>query len=596
VSRSQIEEIKNKLDILEVARSYITNFKKSGPNNFALCPFHHEKTPSFSVNPDMGIFKCFGCGESGDVITFIQKMEGVEFPKALEIAARKAGVKLEKNFSAQDEKLYKERQEILKLNALVSEYYNYILLKHKQGKQGREYIKGRKITKSLVEKFKIGYAPRSYTNLIKFLQSKGYKVSDLIKWGLVVAANGRTYDKFRSRIIFPLIDHHDDVVGFSGRTILKNTKAPKYLHSPQTLAFNKSKFLFGLNLAKSEGRKKDFLIFCEGQLDAVSSYKTKVNNVVASLGTALAADQLELAKRYTKNIYFCFDNDLAGETALIRSANLAHIIGLNVKAVNIPQGKDADELINTKKSDWEDSVKKAEPIVDHMLRRLYKRLDLSKLKDKEEFSKIILPIIASIPQRIEQSHYLHRLALILNIDENILAEELDTLKKTIKEGRSIPQVNTQNIKKILESPVNIKEEYLLALIFQHTHFLNVSIKQCSAKYFSSPLARQIFTKLGKYTKDKKRFSIKNFVSGLEEHEVTFVQNLLLKNLDDYFELETEYEKEIEGIIKFLKKNYLRNKVKGIKARIEQAEISENKIEVKKLLKKLVEVTDELGKV
>ncbi|MFC1780561.1 DNA primase, partial [Patescibacteria group bacterium] len=495
-----------------------------------------------------------------------------------------------------DEKIYKERQEILKLNALVAEYYNYILVKHKQGKKGREYIKGRKITRSLVEKFKIGYAPHAYTNLIKFLQSKGYKLKDLIKWGLVVATNGRTYDKFRSRIIFPLIDHHGDVVGFSGRTTLKNTKAPKYLHSPQTLAFNKSKFLFGLNLAKSEGRKKDFLIFCEGQLDAVSSYKTKVNNVVASLGTALAADQLELAKRYTKNIYFCFDNDLAGETALIHSANLSHNVGLNVKAVNIPQGKDADELINTRKADWESAVKKAEPIVDHMLRRLYKRLDLSKLEGKEEFSKIILPIIASIPQRIEQSHYLHRLALILNIDENILTEELDKLKKTIDEGRNITQVNTQNIKKILESPVNIKEEYLLALIFQHSQFLDVSLKQCKAKYFSSPLARQICTKLGKYAKGKKRFSIKNFVSGLEEHEISFVQNLLLKILDDYFELESEYEKEIAGIIKFLRKNYLHNRVKRIKAKIEQAEISESKAEVKKLIGKLIEVTDKLGKV
>lgn len=593
MGHSQIDEIKEKLDILEVAKSYISNFQKRGANYFALCPFHHEKTPSFSVNPSMGIFKCFGCGESGDVLTLIEKMEGVDFPKTLEIAAKKAGVKLERNFSKQDEVIYKEKQDILKLNALVAEYYNYILLKHENGKKGREYAKKRKITSILIEKFKIGYAPRAYTNLIKFLKSKGYNVKDLIKWGLVVSANGRTYDKFRNRLIFPLIDHHGDIVGFSGRTILKDTRAPKYLHSPQTLTFNKSKFLFGLDQAKPEIRKKDFVVFCEGQLDVISSNKTKVKNTVASLGTSLNQAQLTLAKRYTENIYFSFDNDLAGETALIRSANLAHNEGLNVQAITIPSGQDADELINIKKNEWEKAVKKAEPIVAHMIRRLYKRLDLSELKEKEEFSKIILPLIASVPRKIEQAHYLHRVALILNIDESILAEELDAIKAS---PEIFPQVDTKKIKQVMESPVNIKEEYLLALIFQHVQFLDTSMKLCKIKYLISPLARQVISKLKKYYKEKKRFSIKNFVASLEEHEVSFIQNLLLKNLHEYFKLESEFKNEIESIIKILNKGNLLIQINQIKILIEQAEATENKSKVKTLINKLVVITDELGKI
>lgn len=593
MSRSQIEEIKEKLDIYEVVSSYIGNFKKSGANYFALCPFHHEKTPSFSVNSDIGIFKCFGCGESGDVITFIQKIEGVDFPEALEIAAKRAGVKLIKKFSRKEEGIYNERLDLLKVNALVAEYYNYILLKHKQGQKGLAYARARKITKKLTDQFKIGYAPRAYTNLIKFLKSKGYKVNDLVRWGFAVSGGGRIYDKFRSRLIFPLINHHGDIVGFSGRTILKDTKAPKYLHSPQTLAFDKSKFLFGLDQAKKEIRTKDFVIFCEGQIDAISSHKTKVRNVVASLGTALTRDQLVLAKRYTKNIYICFDNDIAGELALIRASGLAHAEELNVKAVSIPQGKDADELINTKSEEWEKAVKKAEGVIDHIIRRLNKRLDLSKIDDKEEFASITLPMVASFPNKIEQMHYLHKIAVVLNIDENIIEEELDLVKKRAQ----IPiHVDTQKIKKILESPVNIKEEYLFAQILQHQQFLDVSVKLCKAEYFTTPATRSIFEKLKKYLKEKKRFSLKTFVSSLEEHEIAFVQHLLLKDLDEYFEVEKEFKDEIEKVVKVLRKNFLKNKVKRIKTQIEQADISEDKSKVKDLLRKLVEVTDEMGKV
>ncbi|MBN2016398.1 DNA primase [Candidatus Dojkabacteria bacterium] len=591
MSRNQIEEIKDRLDILEVARSYITNFKRSGTNYFALCPFHQEKTPSFSINPELGIYKCFGCGESGDVFTLIEKMEGVEFSDALEIAAKRAGVKLERNYSEKDKHIHEERQEILKINALAAEYYNYILCKHGQGKKGRKYARERKITKKLIDEFKIGYAPRAYTNLLKFLKTKGYTQQNLIKWGLVVSGSGRVYDKFRSRLIFPLINHRGDIAGFSGRTILKNTKAPKYLHSPQTLAFDKGKFLFGLEQSKSAIRKSNFVVFCEGQLDVISSHKTDVKNIVASLGTSLTDDQLTLAKRYTKNIYFCFDNDSAGESALIRAANMAHKLDFNVKAVNIPEGKDADELINTNKAEWIRTVKKAEPIVDHMMRRLYRRLDLSKLEDKEEFSKIILPLIATIPQKIEQAHYLHRVSLILNVDDNILAEELESIQRS---SDIVPKVNTEKIKAVLKSPVSVKEEYLLALILQHLQFLEASLKNINQTCFSSPLAREVFSKLKRYCAEKKRFSLKNFTSGLEEHEVSFVQNLLLKNLDKYFEVESEILAEIEGITKILTKSFLQNEIKKMKAQIEQAEITEDKAEVRNLIKRLLEVTEKIG--
>ncbi len=590
---SQIQEIKDKLDILEIAKSYITNFKKSGSNYFALCPFHHEKTPSFSVNPELGIFKCFGCGESGDVLTFIQKMEGVDFPEALEIAAKKAGVKLIRSFSKQDSKIQIEKRNILEVNSLVANYYNYVLRKHQSGEKGRDYSKSRGINNKQIELFMIGYAPKSYNNLLTFLKKKGYKINNLIRWGLIVSASGRIYDKFRSRLIFPLIDHHGDIIGFSGRTIYKNTKAPKYLHSPQTLIFDKSKYLFGLYQAKNSIRDKDFSIFTEGQLDVISSHKTNMNNVVASLGTSLTDDQLKLASRYSDNICFCFDNDLAGENALLRSTSLSHKLDLNVKAIFIKDGKDADELINKDKSKWIQAIKQAEPIVDHMIHRLYKRLDLSNIKQKEEFTKIILPLISTIPKRIEKAHYLHRVSLILNIDEDIIKEELDLIPE---EKDDISKVDTKKIINIIRSPENVKENYLVALVLQHIDFIETSIDTIQYKYLLSPNAISIFKKLKFYLKKQKKFSIKKFIKLLEKHEIDYVQNLLLMNLDSYFDNEKEFENEINEIFKYIKKNFLQNKIKSIKNKIEISEQSGDKKRIKALLEELINYTDQVGKV
>ncbi len=589
MSDPQIESIKEKLDILEVVQSYIGPLKKSGANHFGLCPFHNEKTPSFSVNSDLGIFKCFGCGEAGDVISFIQKMEGIDFPKALEISAKKAGVELKKSFSPQDKKKFEERDEILKLNQVVANYYHYILTDHKQGKKGREYAKSRKITKKLIEKFKIGYAPYSFNNLLDFLSKKGYEKKKLVKWGVAATSKGRVYDKFRSRLIFPLINHRGDIVGFSGRIVEKDTKAPKYLHSPQTTAFNKSKFLFGLNHAKASIRKDKFILFTEGQLDVISSHKTFVQNIVASLGTSLSEEQLKLAKRYTDNIYFCFDNDLAGESALLRSVSLAYKLDFHVEVVPIPQGQDADEFINTDKKAWEKLVKKSQGVVDHMIRRLTKRLDLSKVKGKEEFASIILPLIKKIPHKIEQDHYLQKISMILNIEDQILRKELSKIPDN---KELFEKASTKQVKSIVKSSDTSKEEYLLALILQHPKFLDISIKICKPKFFQTPLPKKILEKLKKDEKSK-GFSLKKFISKLNDMEVHFVEDLLLKNLKSEFETEDEYEHEIKKVFSQLKQNYYQNSIKRIKSAIAQAENNDDKEKVENLLQELVKISDKM---
>lgn len=589
MSRSQIDQIKESLDIMQVAREYISDFKKRGVNYFALCPFHHEKTPSFSINPEMGIFKCFGCGESGDVLTFIQKMEGVEFPKALEIAAKKAGVELKKQFSQKDEQAYRQKQKIYKLNSLVAEYYHYILTEHAKGEKGREYAQKRKIDKTLIEKFKLGYAPKSYSNLLNFLTKKGYEKRNLVQWGLIVNRKNSFYDKFRDRLIFPLINHHGDIEGFSGRIVSKNTKAPKYLHSPQTPVFNKSEFVFGLYEGKGEIRKKDFAVFCEGQLDVISSHKTKIQNVVASLGTALTKEQIQLVKRYSENIYFCFDNDLAGEKALLRASKIALSNGVSTKAVTLPEGQDADELIKTSKEKWKKVVKNAEPVVDHMIRRLNKRLDLSNTSDKEEFATIILPLIASAKGKIEKSDFVHKASIALNIDEEILAEEI----KNFTSEREDQSVSRKKLKKVINSPVSSKEQYLIALVFQHVDFLKISLKHIRLKHFSSPFSKQLIRDLKNYSKEKKRFTIKNFLTSLEEDQKKFVKNILLQELNTYYDLEKEFEKELIKTTRLLEEHYLRRQIRNVKNQLEKAEKDSDKDKIDELLDKLRKYSKEL---
>ncbi|MDD3647842.1 MAG: toprim domain-containing protein [Candidatus Dojkabacteria bacterium] len=398
------------------------------------------------------------------------------------------------------------------------------------------------------------------------------------------------YDKCRSRLIFPLIDHQGDIIGFSGRSILHDTKAPKYLHSPQTLVFDKSKFLFGLGEAKNSIRKIDNTILCEGQLDVISAHKTPATNVVASLGTSLSIKQLEAVKRYTANIKFCLDSDYAGEVALIRGANLAHSIGFHVEAITLPQGKDADELINSDPKAWLASIARSENVIDHLIKRLEKRLDLSNLDAKENFYKIVIPMISGLPRKMDQDHYLRKISFILNIDVSILLEELENLKT--EKNSSVQPVK---IRRILESSATKKEEYLLTLIIQHMQFVDTAFKICVPRYLISPTIKSIIEKLKKYILSRKRFSLKKFISGLERAEESLIQKFLIVKLDTTFETEKDFEKELTKLCKLLRRNYLRTKIKLLKPQILQAERKGDKDGTKSLLKKLAILADELAK-
>lgn len=485
--RDQIETIKERLEIVSVVQEYVPTLKKSGRNYFGICPFHQEKTPSFSVNSDLGLFKCFGCGEGGDVIKFIEKIEGLDFSHALENAAKRAGIELKRETNPQLKKLRLEKEKILEANKLAAQYYHYLLTEHKSGKTAREYSEKRKLTKVAISTYQLGFAPDGYENLKSFLVKRGYTLEKLVDWGLLVSKNGRVYDKFRNRLMFPIMDHQGDVVGFSGRSISSDDRGPKYLNSPETLVYNKSKTLYGLSQAKEFIRKQDFAVLVEGNIDIISSFQSGVKNIVAPLGTALTLDQLALLKRYCSRIYLSFDTDSAGQRALLKSLELAEKSGLQTLAVDIGKYKDVDELI-TSGGDWGNTVTKAKPVIDYLLAVLASNYDLKDSKQKSVYAKQILAYISKVESDLEKADYLEKLSKKSQINREVLIEQL---KHT-----AIPQNNRLEEKISFKSVFQLDEEtYLLALLIQHPQWCNEAKEVDPSMLFENENYRTLFQKL-----------------------------------------------------------------------------------------------------
>ncbi|MCC7304010.1 DNA primase [bacterium] len=345
---TDIQEIKARADIVAIISRYV-KLKKAGRNFTGLCPFHVEKTPSFSVNPSLGIFKCFGCGQSGDVIKFIQEIEHIEFPQALEKLADELGITLQKSDDPSTKLIARYR----KMYTVTAELYHYILLNLEQGKEALEYVlKRRRLTEATVIANKIGYAPYDNKLLQNYLIKKGFTPAEIKDAGFI---NERGNDKYTDRLMFPIFDTAGHVVGFSGRVISADDRRPKYLNSAESILFKKRFLLFGLNSAKEAIAKKDIAILCEGQLDAITSQQAGIENIVAPLGTGLTDTQLSLLSRYSNNVAFCFDNDEAGQKSMLRGVQLALSQGMTPFIISLPEDvKDIDELIQKRPDDWKD--------------------------------------------------------------------------------------------------------------------------------------------------------------------------------------------------------------------------------------------------
>lgn len=498
----EIEEIKRRIDIVDFISQYIT-LKKAGSSYKALCPFHQEKVPSFYVSPEKQIFKCFGCGKGGSVIDFLMEYEGLEFIEALKLLAEKAGVKLRQISKPEYEKQKQEKIKLYEINRLAATIYHKILTQKPKAQFVRDYLKQRKISPQMVEEFKLGYAPNSYNLLSNILMSKGYEIKDIHKAGLVIPSDknpGQFYDRFRDRLMFPIYDLMGNVIGFSGRA-MGETEAGKYINSPDTPIYSKSKVLYGLDKSKKAIKEENRAIIVEGQMDLISVYQAGYKNVVASSGTALTPFQLALLGRFTKNLSFSFDQDKAGEEATKRAVDTAHQMGFDVKIIITPKGKDPDECIREDPKLWQKAMESQKNAIDYFFEITFaKYSDELDASSKREIVKELLPRIKNLADEIVQAHFIQKLSSLLNVPEKFLFETLDRIKRQISPSPTA----------VVESPKVDIGERLVGLILAKPEFQPDFFRKFTADDFENKELSGIVKKLKEYYNKKAVFKINSF--------------------------------------------------------------------------------------
>jgi len=503
-----IDETKQRVDIVEIVSDYVPGLKKAGRNFKALCPFHPERVPSFYVFPERQSWHCFGaCGTGGDVFSFVMRKEAVDFGEALRILAQKAGVSLTPK---QPDESQREAERLKEINEAAAEYYHYLLLHPSAGEGTRNYLAQRGISDKTIEEFQLGFSPDSWEALREQLMKKGYQEDELVAAGLLVEKEqGGTYDRFRNRLMFPIRDIAGGVSGFGARAL--DDSLPKYLNSPQTLIFDKSGALYGIDRAKSAIRKQNLAVVVEGYMDVIVAHQYGFNNVVASLGTALTERQVGIIKKLTKSLTLALDADAAGEMATLRGIEVAshtfdqkvvplltsaglvkyeNSLDAEIRVMVLPPGKDPDDIIKESPEEWERLLEEAPPVVDYTFDLIVSKLDLTKLKDKSSAVDQLLPLIAEIKHPVRQAHYLQKLARLVTIDEQNLASALSRLKRPAKLKGEGEIVQPSTLIPLLSSSDPLAE-YCLSLLVHYPQ-LRSHATELSADLFPHSEKREIF--------------------------------------------------------------------------------------------------------
>jgi DNA primase len=439
------EEIKARLPIEDVVGQYI-ELKRAGRTLKGRSPWGVDKTPSFMVSPDKGIWHDFSAGKGGDIFSFVMEVEGISFREALEKLAAQAGVEL-KNFSQDDGKIASKKKRLKAAIELATKYYQVCLSKNKAV---CEYVfYKRNLVKKTVVDFRIGYAPKGKDYLVKFLKSKGFTMSEMKDAGLLNQYNG---DLFRGRMMIPFFDNTGDIIGYTGRIV--GDGEPKYLNTPETLLFNKSRFIFGLAQAKEFIRKSGFVVIVEGNMDVISSHQAGVPEAVATSGTAMTEQHLKILNRLTDDIRLAYDGDAAGVKAAERAIDLANKLGISLKIISGYHGaKDPDELIQKDPTLWQKCVEECEPAIDWLLKKYEERVDITTGQGKKEYSDIAMKLIETIPDAVEKKHYLKTVAEKLDVSiDDLKQKKINTKTVRLKEVKTKkPKISNAEAKKLQDS-------------------------------------------------------------------------------------------------------------------------------------------------
>ena len=534
------------------------------------------------ISPERQLWRCFGCNKGGSIFDFIMEIEGVEFGDALKILAQRAGVELKKI----DPKIKTKRTKLYEICNLANSFFIKQFEAGKTGKDMQRYLIERGLKQKTIKDWQIGYAPKEWQSLLDFLNSRGYSGEDVLMAGLAVKSEKNTnknkyYDRFRDRIIFPIKDINGVIVGFTGRENPNNPNENmgKYINTPSTLIYDKSRILYGLDKARVDIRNNDLCILVEGQTDVIMSHQAGFANTVASSGTALTEEQLKIIKRYTNNLVTAFDMDSAGEMATKRGIDLALQLGFNAKVISLSENQDPADCIKKSTSFWSKSIDNAEYLIEFYLNRAFAKNNSDTIERKKEISKEILPVIKKITNKVEQSHWLQELAGRLMIQESALAEELEKIKDINPYvSNDIVNNNVINKKDILQAPP--LEEYTLGLILAYPKIFK-KYQDKLDHLFTDPYLEEIF-EIFKKNKIKK--------NDLETLKKNLSDSLFEKTNDIIFKTESQRnlieefnpKKEIEFCFIELQKRNMQKKLNKLNLAMKQAEIKKDGVLIKKL--------------
>ncbi len=572
-----LEEIKQKIDIVDLVSSYIS-LKKAGRNFKALCPFHQEKTPSFFVSPEKQIWHCFGCGRGGDAISFVMEMEGLDFYDALKFLGEKVGVKVE----PVDKEAYSEKKRLYEVNEIAAKFYQYVLWKTEPGKRALKYLRDRGLKDETIDEFHLGYAPNQKDALSQFLLKRKYPVPLLVRSGLVIKKDNPSpnevpiFDRFRGRVMFPIFNQAGSIVGFSGRIMpeWESDNLAKYLNSPDTPIFNKSFVLYGLNFAKQEIIKKGYVVLVEGQMDVISSHQAGFKNTVASSGTSLTGAQLDLLRRFTDKIYFAFDQDSAGQIATERGIELALKKGFLVYVVFVPKPfKDVDECVRADRKKWKQALKDKRRIIEYFF-EIYAQ-KAKTIEERREAAEKILPWIKIIPDPILQGEWVKKLSAILEIGEPYLYEALSELEldKQKKVGLETPEKGPS------------KEEIakrLVGFLFVFPSFYRKTRSRLNEVLAGNKLYKmwlKFYNQKDKFDKGKDKF-----LARLKDPSLSLA---VLEIENDYETSEKDLAwQEFQDLLQFLQRQAKEIQIARLQRQIKLCEQKKDTKRLKKLLQKL----------
>ncbi len=527
-----LTELTERNDIVEVVSSYVRLSKKSGSNLFGLCPFHSEKTPSFSVSPDKQIYHCFGCGKGGGVINFIMEIENLSFPEAVEFLARRVNMPVPEQ---ENDRESKKRSRMLALNKDAARFF-YEQLSAPGGAPARDYMQRRQIGRATATNFGIGYAPDSWDALRSAMKAKGYSDFELFDAGLVrKGKSGGFYDTFRSRLMFPVIDVRGNVIGFSGRIL--GDGEPKYMNSPETLVFNKSRNLFALNLAKKS--KSGYIILSEGNIDVVSLHQAGFDSAVASLGTSLTPEQARLISRYTGEVIIAYDNDGAGIKAAQRAIGILEKLDLKVRVLRLTGAKDPDEFIKLKGPEaFRNLLEGSEDQIDYRLRTITDQYVLTEPDQKVDFLKEATGMLAKLPGAVERQVYAMRVAELAGVKGEAVADEVErrrrrmlgAARKNEAKAQSRPERQLQPEEKSFryEDPASAAaEEGLIRLLYLEPSLANNAALP-PPEDFSAPVLAHIYTVMRDKARRGDSLSTATMSGELSGQEMSLLVQLLQK--------------------------------------------------------------------